>query len=153
MAALRVGLTALPELGRPRLGRQAGRAILSACLLATFGLLPLGETLHVVFADHAHRYCAEHDRIEDVPAASPGRQADSEPAASPRLRPAEANAHTACAVLSGHLSRRLLLVSAQSTGSHPAPAAAEVQPATPLPRASSGLILLAPKNSPPRLSI
>ena len=30
------------------------------------GLLPVVEPLHIVFADHDHVYCQEHQRFEDV---------------------------------------------------------------------------------------
>lgn len=43
------------------------RCLLVAMLALWLGLLPSLPLLHLAFAGHAHLYCAEHHRIEDVP--------------------------------------------------------------------------------------
>jgi hypothetical protein len=98
----------------PEDGRGAGRALaaklaLFACLVASLGVRPVVEHLHYLFASHDHRFCPEHQRIEDVPRTSPrlGFVPDSE-------QPHDGNAglrnekfpagtsHVACSVLNGH---------------------------------------------------
>ncbi len=46
--------------------RPTGKAFLALLVMVTFGLFPFHQILHLVFADHSHRYCRVHYQIEDV---------------------------------------------------------------------------------------
>jgi hypothetical protein len=129
--------------------RPRERASAFVVLLA-FTLLPLGQTLHIALADHAHRYCAKHHRIEDVPdSAGP---LDGDTVGKPSFRPPDTSAHAACAVLNADVWRKPILIAGQRVVSHATLAAPSSRLQLAPPRESSHLILLAPKNSPPRLT-
>ncbi len=121
---------------------------MSLSLLGGLALLTLGQTLHIVLADHAHRYCTEHNRIEDVTIPM-GQVAGRESAGTPTFQLPDTGLHAPCAVLNADISRKPMLVGAEGAGLHPAPVATRMYAlSTPL-RAALDLIFLAPKNSPP----
>jgi len=46
---------------------RTSKLALSICLASWFGLFPIVQVAHITFANHDHRFCQEHQRIEDVP--------------------------------------------------------------------------------------
>jgi hypothetical protein len=131
-----------------------GRALVAVGLAALLGLAPLLQGLHVVTASHGHRFCADHQRVEDVPRAprlaTYARAAGTDGAA---LRidgvdtPSEQ--HLACAVLNSASGRDPACL-AQSSG--PGDAATLRVPCLGAPRTApvrSPLLAAARKHSPP----
>ena len=123
-----------------------------------FGLLPLFQLTHILFANHNHIYCAEHHQIEDVVLA-PDRATEGleQPhyfpnSVQPSLLKGSARltqSHLACLVLNqGSLRDPAIQSQAQSpipcnlVANHAA-GALKFIPAT------CSLFLIAPKHSPP----
>ncbi len=136
-------------------GRRAVLQGLSLYLVVWFGCLPLFQAAHLLFADHDHRFCERHHRIEDVP-----RINDSDRSGSNALVPGRNALFAgerpailgACAILNHSAFRDLSLI----TGGLLTTARSElvrvdrecvdevVRPRT--------LLLAAPKTSPPRVA-
>jgi hypothetical protein len=134
---------------------------LSVYLVAWLGLAPLAQVSHLLFADHGHRFCPEHHRIEDTPRGSALDQVavhavrldhatDGSALSSRHDEPL--SGHAACAFLNQSNTRHPLLHAEADPGvALPGPALKTLtwQPhARPAPRSA---LSCAPKTSPPPL--
>ncbi|MDD5307653.1 MAG: hypothetical protein PHU25_10075 [Deltaproteobacteria bacterium] len=153
----------------PKQSRRAHRQLLAGA--ARVGLLAYLvvwlsagiaiQLLHVRSADHGHRYCPEHQQVEDVIAAGAGdaiargtprgvfrgeRALVQDEATTPR------QGHVACTFLNASSSRNLLSPGGSQCAAifkePPAPASAVSKAIA----ASCPLLLIAPKHSPPPAS-
>jgi hypothetical protein len=128
-------------------------AALAASLALWLGLFPAVQAAHLALADHDHRFCDEHHRIEDVPRGS-SRAAPTPPStdAAPRLNGAPAarpSANPPDLLLSFNLGREPLLPSGQPAALRLAAPAPTVPPSRAGAVRARSLLLVAPKTSPP----
>lgn len=129
--------------------RSPARSLLAACLAVFLAWVPLGQALHAVLAGHGHRYCALHDRVEDVPLASLLPAGDE--GGTTALGAPERDDFDPCRVLNAQLTRKPGLVPVAGLDVRPAPAVADLE-ATALPLVLvSDPLASAPKHSPPAL--
>ena len=83
------------------------RLVLGLCLVGSLSVRPIVEQLHYLFASHGHRYCPDHQRVEDVPrthlrlAGAPQPEGPGDPQAAPGDSYAGLAFHVACSVLNG----------------------------------------------------
>lgn len=94
--------------------RGPTRAVLSLVLALCCGALPIATFSHLSTSDHVHRYCAEHDQVEEIEVETAAWAAGDEGGALPAALPAgpltEGNsAHLACPILNQAVSRTLPL--------------------------------------------
>jgi hypothetical protein len=119
-------------------------------------LFPVFQAAHLTFADHAHCFCHEHLRIEDVPRAEPSesRAGDrlghdshlrSLRAARPRTNPPDT-------LLNFGLDREPTLPDSRPAATQLGDMVATSLPAQVGASAPQPILLLAPKTSPPSLA-
>ena len=93
----------------------ATQAPLVLGLVVWLGLIPLFQVAHFVFADHDHRFCEHHHRIEDIPRREPSQRwtldkiVEGQNAWSTRGREAML-LHAPCAILNHTPLRESLLI-------------------------------------------
>lgn len=136
---------------------------LAACLTVWLGLLPIAQLLHIGFASHAHRYCKEHHRFEDVPdtelrsAAGYGRgHTQDAHAAAPALFPGSGGErfhHVFCPVLNTVPSPMSSRAPASRLAPEAPASAGEARRQQCAPHPSIPLLLRAPKTPPPCASV
>ena len=137
--------------------RSAIRVVLAGYLALWFGLSPILQAAHLVTSDHAHRFCEEHHRFEDVArgqgihetmagALSGRRPAASSLAAAPS---APRQPHVACAILNHCTSLDPLLPFGRASASAELDQHIVRQSRRQESFLSCPLLLTAPKTSPP----
>lgn len=120
---------------------------LAACVLALFALGWLLDRAHVAF--EAHHYCAEHGRVEHGGAFDPS---GAQPTRGPSVQAQPSSAHETCCLALARTSEPLALVHPPLDGLVWPPSAGDVVDthAREAARSTVPLVLLAPKQSPPR---
>ena len=132
------------------------RVVLSLHLASWLALHPLLQVAHLTLADHAHRYCAEHGRVEDVPhrhALLVQTPHDAQAAGSARWwghgARAQQPSHLACAILGQGSSRDPARPADSGTPLQRPDGPSDLASRGPSTFTCSSLILTAPKTSPP----
>jgi hypothetical protein len=132
-----------------RLPRPSLFGAVSAYLALWLALFPVFQSAHLAFADHDHRFCHEHLRMEDV-ARTPDAETRAELAAEiTSLLAARPDARPADLLLNFSLGRDPVLLPARPAVARHADLALLSVPAQVQSFAAQAILQLAPKTSPP----